>query len=101
MVFVTNMYYWQPIGLPVLAWASTYRSERRSLAPLLLVPISIVAASIFVHLNLRHLEGWFENRWLGLLVTLVIGQEAAAVMASRFSRQARPARSTVASAGMD
>lgn len=98
VVFVTNMYYWQLIALPVLAWASSYRSERRSLAPLLLVPISMIAAYVFVNLDLRHLEGWFGSWWLGLLVTLVIGQEVVAAVSSRFRREAQPVASRPAPA---
>ena len=93
VVFVTNMYYWQLIALPVLAWAGSYRSRRRSLAPLLLVPLSMIAAYVFVTLDLRHLEGWFGSWWLGLLVTLVIGQEITAAVWTR----ARPAAESATS----
>jgi len=77
---VTNIYYWQMLALPALAWADGYREDGRRLAALLFAGSLLIASHLFVHYaTLGHLQGYFGSYWLLLLCLVVVASEATAL----------------------
>jgi hypothetical protein len=82
VVFVTNMYYWQMLLLPAIAFARGYRRDWRKLVYLLACCLFLVAAYLFARSgSAPHLEG-FVGSWMLASFCAVLGlTEAIAAVA--------------------
>lgn len=89
VVFVTNMYYWQMLLLPAIAFASSYHRDWRRLVYLVACCAFLAAAYLFARSGTApHLEG-FVGSWMLALFCIVLGlTEAVAAAAGWRPREA-------------
>lgn len=89
VVFVTNMYYWQMLLLPAIAFARGYGRDWRKLVYLLACCAFLAAAYLFARSGTApHLEG-FVGSWMLALFCIVLGlTEAVAAVAGWRPREA-------------
>ncbi|HOC41824.1 MAG TPA: hypothetical protein PKJ99_02305 [Thermoanaerobaculales bacterium] len=84
VVFVTNMYYWQMLLLPALAFAHSDRRDWRGLVDLLACCGFLAAAHLFARSgSAPHLEGFVGSWLLASFCALMITTEAAAALIDR------------------
>ena len=84
VVFVTNMYYWQMLLLPTLAFASGYRKDPRRLLYLLFTCVFLIASYIDVHWpSAGGLEGYFGSYWLFLFCLFLFTVEVVFMLRKR------------------
>jgi hypothetical protein len=93
VVFVTNMYYWQLLLLPAIAFARGCRRDWRKLVDLLACCAFLAVAYLFARSGAApHLEG-FVGSWMLALFCIVLGlTEAVAAVAGWRPREAESAR---------
>ena len=84
VVFVTNMYYWQMLLLPAIAFARGYRRDWRKLVYLLACCLFLAVAYLFARSgSAPHLEGFVGSWMLALFCVVMIVAEAIAVAVQR------------------
>ena len=75
VVFVTNMYYWQMLLLPAIAFARSYRDDLRNALYLMLCCGFLAVAYLFVRLgDAPHLQG-FLGSWMLAAICMANGGE--------------------------
>ncbi len=86
VVFVTNMYYWQMLLLPTLAFAAGYRKDPRRLLFLLFTCVFLMASYVAVHWpSVSGLEGYFGSYWLLLFCLFLFVVEVVFALKTRRS----------------
>lgn len=84
VVFVTNMYYWQMLLLPAVAFACGYHRDWRKLVYLLACCLFLAAAYLSARSGAApHLEGFVGSWMLALFCVVLIVTEAIAVAVQR------------------
>ncbi|PWB73874.1 MAG: hypothetical protein C3F15_08730 [Holophagae bacterium] len=92
VVFVTNMYYWQMLLLPAIAFAPSYRRDWRRLVYLLACCAFLAVAYLFARAgSAPHLEGFVGSWMLALFCVLLGVTEAIAAVTARRPRLHEPA----------
>jgi len=93
-VFVTNMYYWQMLLIPAIAFARGYRADLRKTLYLLMCCLFIAVSFLYVRFGYTpHLQGF-----LGSWMLTVFGLAMGAVEATAAILQRRRLRSNAADA---
>ena len=84
VVFVTNMYYWQMLLLPAIAFARGFRRDWRRLVYLLACCLFLAVAYLFARSgNAPHLEGFVGSWMLAAFCVVMILTEAIAALIDR------------------
>jgi hypothetical protein len=92
VVFVTNMYYWQMLLLPAIAFSRGYRRDWRRLVDLLACCLFLAVAYLFARSGAApHLEGFVGSWMLALFCVLLGATEAVAAVTGRRPRVSEPA----------
>jgi len=84
VVFVTNMYYWQMLLLPAIAFARSDRRDWRTVIYLLACCLFLAVAYLFARSgSAPHLEGYVGSWMLALFCVLLGATEAVAAVTGR------------------